>query len=201
MLPFGHMGITLAAGMLTKGILLKSPVQKAEAKEMVISSEISSSFALIKNHVDYRLLLVGSLLPDLIDKPLGDIFFYSIFRNGRIFSHTLCLNITLAALGVYISKRWNKTWLLILSFGAILHLILDQMWLQPQTFLWPLYGWNFAKADSVNFLGWLPTMFQLLTTEATVYVPELVGLSILAWFAARLIQRRQVYAFIRKGVM
>ena len=31
-------------------------------------------------------------------------------------------------------------------------------------------------------------------------VPDIVGLAILAWFAVRLIQKRQVYAFIRTGI-
>ena len=81
----------------------------------------------------------------------------------------------------------------------MLHLILDQMWLEHQTLLWPLYGWSFAKVDAVDFFGWLPIMLYHLTTNAAVYVPEIIGFTILVWFAARLIQKKQVYAFIRSG--
>jgi hypothetical protein len=44
---------------------------------------------LFKNDPDWdiRLLILGSLLPDLIDKPLGHIILPE--NNGRIFAHTL----------------------------------------------------------------------------------------------------------------
>ena len=196
-LLFGHLGITLAAGMLAKGALIKKPA--LEVKNRAPAGR-PSSLALIRNHIDYRVLLIGSLLPDLIDKPLGDIFLYNVFQNGKIFGHTLVLNILLAALAIYALKKWRHTWLLALSFGSMLHLILDMMWLNSQTLLWPLYGWSFAKVDSVDFFGWLPTMFHYLTTDAMVYVPEIIGFTILAGFAARLIQKKQVYAFIRSGI-
>ena len=33
--------------------------------------------------VDYRFILLGSILPDLIDKPIGNVFLSHIFSNGR----------------------------------------------------------------------------------------------------------------------
>lgn len=211
MLLFGHMGITLAAGMLVKGALVKQPAPEAEDGEIEASSHLNtkkdsssgsriSSLTLIKNHMDYRVLLIGSLLPDLIDKPLGDIFFYGAFQNGRIIAHTLVFNILLTALAIYALKKWKSVWPLILAFGSVLHLILDQIWLEYYTFLWPLYGWSFPKVDTVDFFGWLPTMLYNLTTIVAIYVPEIIGFSILIWFAVRLIQKKQVYAFIRSGI-
>lgn len=209
------MGITLAAGMLAKGIPFKRRAAKVEssATEMFSRSRSHlnhkvdgytanriSSLALIRNRFDYRVLLVGSLLPDLIDKPIGGIFFYSIFQNGRIFTHTLCFNIFLAALGIYILGKLRSTWLITLSFGSIIHLILDEMWLSPQTLLWPAYGWSFAKANSTNFFGWLLQMFKIITTEPSVYVPEIMGFVVLVWFTARLIGTKRVYTFFRKGI-
>ncbi len=215
MFLFGHVGITLAAGLLARDMVIKKLVPEVgdrgtetfspslshmSHKEDDYTNNRISSLALLRNRFDYRILLVGSLLPDLIDKPIGGVFFYSTFQNGRIFAHTLCFNILLAALGIYVLKRWRNTWLFILSFGSIIHLILDQMWLSPQTLLWPAYGWSFAKLDSTNFFGWLSQMFYTITTEPSVYVPEIIGLGLLVWFTARLIKEKEVYAFIRNGI-
>lgn len=209
MLLFAHTGITLGAGILLDRSLIGSDPFSAKnnsrSSPRVLSmrdfspGNRTSRLHLLKNHPDYRLLLIGSLLPDLIDKPIGDIFFYQTFRNGRIFGHTLCFTVCLAVLGACVYKRWKKLWFLILSFGSAMHLILDQMWLNPRTLLWPAYGWSFARVDSTDFFGWLPDMFHALMTNTSVFVSELIGFSILAWFAARLIQKRQVYAFITRG--
>lgn len=209
MLLFGHMGLTLGVGILFKHALTKrSPFHNEKVKTSLQpsshqncpSANKASLSTFLKNYFDYRFLLVGSLLPDLLDKPIGDIFFFQTFQNGRIFGHTLCFSIFLAFLGIYLYKIWGKPWFLILSFGSAIHLILDKMWFNPQTLLWPAYGLSFAKVDSTNFFGWLPGMFHTLATEASVYIPEVIGFTILVWFAARLIQTRRVYIFITNGL-
>ncbi len=217
MMLFGHMGITLTAGILARGTLVlvgKSALKVADKEREVFSESAShlnhkedcspgnkiSSLSLLKNYIDYRLLLVGSLLPDLLDKPMGELFFYRTFQNGRIFGHTLFLNILLAALGIYVLKRRRSIWLFTLAFGSTVHLILDRMWLNPQTLLWPVYGWSFAKTSSTDFFGWLLKILHILTTEASVYVLEIIGFGILVWFIVKLIKERKVYAFVRNGI-
>ena len=210
MLLFAHMGIALGAGVLLDKSLIGSEPFSAESKSRSSSPMLSapdcpsgnrtSLLASVKNRLDYRFLLVGSLLPDLIDKPIGDILFYETFQNGRIFGHTLCFTICLAILGVGVYKKWRKLWLVILSFGSAIHLILDQMWLTPRTFLWPIYGWNFPKCDSTNFFQWLPEMFHTLVTNPYVYVSEIVGFGILAWFVAKLIRTGNGNAFVKNGL-
>ena len=88
------------------------------------------------------------MLPDLIDKPMGQFLFQDTFSNGRIFGHTLLFSalILIASIILYYSRR-RSTGLLCLPFGSIMHLILDGMWLTPSTLLWPLYGWQFEKVD------------------------------------------------------
>ena len=214
MLLFAHVGIALAAGILLDKSLIRSEpfssclIYQAKSPNKLgnysapdcPSGKRTSPLTSVKNRLDYRFLLIGSLLPDLIDKPIGDVFFYQTFQNGRIFAHTLCFTIFLAILGAYVYKRWKKPWFLILSFGSAIHLILDKMWLNPRTLLWPIYGWSFAKTDPVNFFEWLPEMFRALVTNASVYVPEIIGFGILAWFAAKFIRTGNVNAFIRNGL-
>ena len=61
-------------------------------------------FDALARRVDIRLLAIGSLLPDIIDKPVGQVFFRGTFSDGRIFSHTL-LFLALVSLGGYARRR------------------------------------------------------------------------------------------------
>lgn len=69
MLLFGHLGITLA---LASGL------------DKIIASGKGKGFSRL---VDYRLVLIGSMLPDIIDKPLG-IAFPAALGSGRTVAHT-----------------------------------------------------------------------------------------------------------------
>lgn len=107
----------------------------------------ASWFTSLGNSIDMRLLLVGSLLPDIIDKPVGMFFFRDSLSNGRIFCHTLLFLILVTVAGLYFYRRYSKTWLLAFSFGTLTHLVFDQMWRTPQTLFWPLFGLPFERAD------------------------------------------------------
>lgn len=141
-------------------------------------------------------MLLGSLLPDLIDKPIGIYLFRATFESGRIFCHTLLFTILLALIGFYLYQRSGKTWLLALSFGTFTHLVLDQMWLYPHTLLWPTLGFIFDKTYPEN---WLEDIFYGLMVEPVVFVSELVGAAILIWFALALLRRKKLLAFIKYG--
>ena len=195
MLLFGHLGITLAVGVANQRILPKSPVPETETA----ATKPPITLLHLLHHFDYRILLLGSLLPDLIDKPIGRIFFYDVFQNGRIFGHTLIFNMCLIALGIYTVARWRQSQFLILAFGSFIHLMLDQMWLNTKTLFWPVYGWYFPKTAATDFIGWLPNMIHTLTAYPSIYIPEIIGVSVLIWFAARLVLKKQVHTFIRTG--
>jgi membrane-bound metal-dependent hydrolase YbcI (DUF457 family) len=195
MLIFGHAGITLGAALLGNTALGKgSP--KAEPSQNALSGGRASWFTSLMNHVDVRLLLVGSLFPDIIDKPVGQFFFRDIFSNGRIFSHTLLFVLFITLFAIYLYRSREKTWLLVLSFGTFTHLICDQMWLTPQTLLWPLYGFAFERLD-LTF--WTQNIFYALFSAPGVYIPELLGLMILGWFGLTLVRRRKLGRFIKSG--
>ena len=146
--------------------------------------------------VDIRVLLIGSLLPDIIDKPLGHLFFAQSLSNGRIYAHTILFLILISALGVYLHRRSRRTWMLALSFGTAMHLILDQMWRNPHTLLWPLQGLAFERTDISD---WIPHMLHALVTSPADYVPEAIGLIVTGWLAYVVIRRRRTRAFIRHG--
>jgi len=193
MLIFGHVGITLGTAITLSGLQnYLHPTNTTQNEEGKLVSSLSnndrahnhsltnnSSFMSMINRTDIRLLLVGSLLPDIIDKPIGQWLFKEYFSNGRIFSHTLLFLILITILGVFYYKHYGKTWFLSLSFGTFMHLILDQIWRTPRTLLWPILGLEF---DRIDLTDWIGGMWRGLLTDPAIYIPELLGLFIIIWF-------------------
>lgn len=117
----------------------------------------------------------GSILPDLIDKPLGHLLFYEFFHNNRIFAHTLLFVAILFILSVYLYQKGHK-WMPFLALGSFIHLILDEMWKSPKTLFWPLYGFDF---ETVNLENWVANNIYALFHNPKIYIPELIGLIII----------------------
>ena len=205
MLAFGHAGITLGVATLLAGALkntsfFRTPGSQASGSlpdhPLSVPDRARSWLVSLGGRIDIRLLLVGSLLPDIIDKPVGQLLFRQTFSNGRIFSHSLLFLIVVTLAGSYLYRRSGRTWLLAFSFGTFTHLICDQMWRTPQTLLWPLLGLSFERA---NVTGWLPRIIHALLTDPEVYVPELVGVMILLWFVYVLWRQGVITSFLRYG--
>jgi hypothetical protein len=62
--------------------------------------------------------------------------------------------------------------------------MLDQMWGEPRTLLWPLYGWHFERVP-VYIPDWLAQMLYSVTHDPGTYLPEIAGLAILIAFVWR----------------
>jgi membrane-bound metal-dependent hydrolase YbcI (DUF457 family) len=182
MLIFGHPGITLGAATIVAGAASRQPV--------------SRWFATLARYVDIRVLLVGSLLPDIIDKPVGQFFFRETFSNGRIFSHTLLFVIVLSAIGFFLFRRYRQVWMLTLAGGSFFHLVLDGMWAAPATLFWPLLGLAFEKEELTD---WLSNIFKALLAHPGRIVPEIIGLAVLVWLALALVYRKKVGYFLKYG--
>ena len=200
MLIFGHSGITLGVALFLSGAISSRPspdVTKSETIAAASNSSCEESWLdSLAARMDIRLLLIGSLLPDIIDKLVGHFFFRETFNNGRIFSHTLLFLVLITAVGLYLRRHWHQRWLFPLAFGTLTHLIFDQMWRTPRTLFWPGFGFGFSRADISD---WIPNILHALVSDPEVYVPELLGAAILIWFALTLWRRRKIYAFIRHG--
>lgn len=208
MLLFGHIGITLASAALGFGLRDKlrhgttddgleddSPTRDSHSSNSKPSIK-ASFFRSLAKRVDIRFLLVGSLLPDIIDKPIGVYFFRETFSNGRIFSHTLLFLVLVTVAGLLIRRSSGKTWGLALSVGTLFHLVLDEMWFTPQTLLWPLYGFGFEKYEVAN---WLINIIYGLLEKPKLYVPEIIGFVVLMLFIWELLHRRAIIRFLRQG--
>nr|WP_319375670.1 metal-dependent hydrolase [uncultured Methanoregula sp.] len=83
---------------------------------------------------------IGSILPDLIDKPLGLVIFPTTIGDGRIFTHTLLIAIIILALGIFFWKRMQDPSVLALGIGLFSHQVLDMMWIMPSNWYYPFLG-------------------------------------------------------------
>jgi len=211
MLVFGHAGLTLGAALVLNAPFPQQHPVGAPTRKGQQGSGASAGLPAAGNprfvngarwlislarRIDIRLLLVGSVLPDLVDKPVGQFFFRSTFSNGRLFGHSLLFLLVIGLLGLYLYGKHRRTWLLVLSFGTLTHLIFDHMWQTPRTLLWPLLGFAFDKVDLSH---WMQDLFFALHADPGAYVPEIMGAAILAWFGIMLLRRRQLLSFVKKG--
>jgi membrane-bound metal-dependent hydrolase YbcI (DUF457 family) len=187
MLMFGHPGITLGAAALIAGAVYREPAGQDAG---------TSWFTKLSRRVDIRILLVGSMLPDIIDKPVGQFFFREAFSNGRIFSHTLLFLVVLTGIGFFLYKRYRQVWMLTLAAGTFSHLVLDAMWVAPATLFWPAMGFTFEKETLEN---WLWMIFRGAVSHPERAIPELIGLAVLVWFGVTLLFRKRVGAFFKHG--
>jgi inner membrane protein len=204
MLLFGHLGITLGAAIAAQGT--KQYFDRNSTNGYVISTDKSKSgippwrtkFSLnnitetLGKHIDIRFLLIGAILPDIIDKPLG---LFNI-GSGRSISHTLLflLIFTLLGLILYAARKWKR--ILVLAAGILAHLILDSMWLNPHTFFWPFFGSHFSAGDPSE---WLSRWWSLLVGDPIVLICEAIGFLVIAYFGYFLFKQRKLTVFLRDG--
>ena len=120
-----------------------------------------------RRDIDFRLLALGALLPDIIDKPLGHLILSE--NNGRIIAHTLIFAIFAVALAIHYRK------LLPLSYGIVFHGILDTTFTDPQGTLWPFTGP--FRATDFHLVYWFDSFL-----EPTVVAWEIVGLLSVVYF-------------------
>jgi hypothetical protein len=155
-------------------------------------------------------VLVGSVLPDLIDKPIGALIFVGTFHNSRIFAHTLLFSLILLIAGAALYRRRQKTAVLTLGLAALFHVVLDKPWVFPETFLWPFLNIKAALSAGDKWLGvlisfpykfddWIENNLNNLLKNPTPFVFELLGLAVLVYFFICLLRRKKLKEFIKTG--
>ncbi len=130
---------------------------------------------------DYRLLVVGSVLP-LLDALFGG----ARVMHTLVFSLALLLVVMLLTVG---RRRARRLWLG-LAIGTLLHLVFDGAWTNTDVFWWPFGGWSFENARLPEAArGWWNVPL------------ELAGLAILVWVwrTARLADPARRRAVVRTG--
>lgn len=178
MIFFGHLGLTTAV------------VKTCEVK-FHKDKKPNDKFP-----IDYRVVLAGSILPDIIDKPIGAGLFRNTFHNSRIFAHTLLFSLLLVMTGLYILYKHRNNNILLLGICSSVHLVLDSMWLYPSILFWPYFGWKFPVRPEGN---WVESDILRLLSDPRYYLPELIGFIIMAYYFIRLVRSKQIKDFASKG--
>jgi len=112
--------------------------------------------------VDYRLVAVGSLLPLVVDLPLG----HTGFGHTLLFPVAMLAVVMLATIG---RSRLLRRRLLCLPIGVFCGLILSGAFTNPDLFWWPLGGTSFPE-DSLLPVWWVVLLEELAGLVACWWV-------------------------------
>ncbi len=167
MYPLAH--VTLACGTVWLGARFVEGGRVAGPAGEVPLTPAGGTRARVSvaDAIDYRLVALGALLPDLVDKPLGRLIFRdALDGNGHVFAHTLLFALVFLVPGAFLLRRAGDPRLLSVGVAVLTHLLSDPVTHAPENLFWPLLGWQFSKVT-------------LLRPWATVLTEVAAGLIIL----------------------
>jgi hypothetical protein len=138
-------------------------------------------YAFRDERMDLRFLMIGAILADLVDTPIG-LLAWSTFGSVRLFAHSLIFPAAAMVVVLVLTRRGRprKRWMP-LAVGVLMGLVLDGMWRQPETLWWPFLGWEFTTTGfdtAGEYLRWLLTDWRTWALEA-------LGLAYLVFLAGR----------------
>lgn len=146
---------------------------------------------------DFRFLAIGALLPDAIEWVVG----WWVPGAGRLIGHsvTFCLGLLVAALVLTHRRSPRRKRAMVVAAGAILHLVLDLGWIDPQLLLWPMLGYELPTGVQSDWSG----LARLSMPDPLTIGQEIVGIAYLAWLArrARLADSRRRALLWRSGTL
>jgi hypothetical protein len=130
-----------------------------------------------RRRIDYRYILIGAILPDIVDGMLGLFVFDG--PSGRWIAHSLIANVVVTVAIILFFRGETRLAVFGLGVGWLTHLVGDAMWDAPQTFFWPLAGTGFADSPAEPY-SW--SLFTAPFDHVWTWLGELAGLGVLAWF-------------------
>lgn len=132
--------------------------------------------------VDYRLVALAAMGPDLLDKPLAALYFYRKYKSAVLFAHTL-----LAHILVFVLTAWRAPHRLGYALAFNGHAVADRLWYFHDTWYWPLRGWRFhqwrkqgSEQAQMRLAYW-----HAFTRRPELWRWEAGGLLAMLWFIAR----------------
>lgn len=125
-----------------------------------------------RRRIDYRYVLIGAILPDVVD---------ALYRGApdRGIAHSILAVITVAVIVILVLRGDRRLAVFGIPVGWLLHLVGDGMWNAPKTFLWPAFGWRFPTPPAEPY-SW--DLFTDPLSHLGTWGAELAGLLLLAWF-------------------
>jgi hypothetical protein len=129
--------------------------------------------------VDFRLVAVGSLLPDMVDRVLrGPMGIRTQSPHQHLLGHTLLLNVPLLIAGLSVLRRQRDPRLASIAAASATHLLVDPVIRSPGTLFWPALGTRFPEARGLS------RPLTALTQIAAALAIGAVGLNL--WRSGRL---------------
>ncbi len=127
--------------------------------------------------VDLRFLALGALAADAIDLIIGVVM--GDPTRQRL-GHALVTPslVTVAVLLVTGRGRRRKMWMTVVV-AWLFHLLLDGIWVRPETLFWPFFGWSFAAPAAGGLI-------ERALADPWRWVKEAVGLVYLGWLGGQL---------------
>jgi len=131
--------------------------------------------------MDLRFLALGAILPDVLDTPIGLIWFQSL-GAVRLAAHSLLFAGIIMTWIVLATRRGRprKKWMPV-AIGVLIHLFLDAMWAGPETLWWPILGLEFTPHGATSASGYLSDV----VADVWVWAGEVLGAGYLAWLTRR----------------
>jgi hypothetical protein len=133
--------------------------------------------------MDLRWVMAGSLLPDLIDKPIGSVFFHETFGTHRLFAHSVLFPMVALAVVLITTGRGSaiRKGLIGAVIGVFVHLLLDAAWAAPEAFWWPLFGTEFPRVFDSD----IGSLLARMLSDPLVWAGEALGLVYLVFLWRR----------------
>lgn len=119
---------------------------------------------------DYRLLVVGSLVPPVVD----------VWFGGARVMHSLFASVALmtVVMALTVGRRPVRRMLLGLPLGTLLHLVFTAAWANATVFWWPFSGGGFDGAPlPVVERGWWNVLLELIGVALVIWIFRVTGLS------------------------
>ena len=128
--------------------------------------------------VDVRFLILGAIVPDLIDLPIGTLLFVDRYATGELWAHSLvAASLYMSAVLILTRRgRRRRAWMAV-GVGWLFHLLLDGMWFSEGVFLWPFFGWELPEGVGPYWaMAW-----ERALSDPWRWVLEALGLAYLIW--------------------
>jgi len=128
--------------------------------------------------VDVRFLILGAVVADLIDMPVGTLILGDRFTTGELWLHSLVVPSLYMAVVLLATRRGRqrRAWMA-LGVGWLFHLLLDGMWVNQEVFLWPFFGFEISPGEAPYW----PLAWERAMSDPWRWVKEVVGLGYLIW--------------------
>jgi len=184
MFLFGHVGITLAIIYLL--VRFFSPYHKPQGKPFIET-------------MDFRVILIGAMIPDIVDKILGMVIFKEEIANGRILTHSAIILVFFTLSVVNIAQIKIKfSHLKYFVLPPFIHLLLDRLWEDPHTLLWPILGSSYSRLNIE-----IGDYFPILISNPYIYISEIIGAAIIAFLfvKSKLYIKANFRAYLKKGTL